>query len=93
MLCRIKDILYQDNGKGPYMTSKVGNKYDLRRGRCFDLDKSELISGRSYLIYFLNAPGWLATTPFIKLQEVNENIFHLETVNSIYVLEKLNEEN
>ena len=90
MLCRIKDILYQDNGKGPYMTSKVGNKYDRRRGRVFDLDESELIPGRSYFINFINAPSWVATTPFIKLQEVDENIFHLETANSIYVLEKLN---
>lgn len=72
------------------MTSKVGNKYDRRRGRCFDLNESELIPGRSYFINFINASGWVATTPFIKLEEVDENLLHLETENSIYVLEKLN---
>lgn len=90
MLCRIKDILYQDNGKGPYMTSKVGKKYELRKHHVFDLNESELVSGQSYLINFVGGPGWIMTTPIIKLEEVDENLLHLETENSIYVLEKLN---
>jgi hypothetical protein len=93
MLCRIKDILYQNNGKGPYMTSKVGKKYDLRRGHIFDFDRSKLVPGESCYILFEDGPGWIITTPVISTTEINENIFHLETENSVYVLEKVNKEN
>ena len=94
-IATVEDILYTDNGKGPYKQSKVGKKYDFRRNRL-------------YKIYMTNG-GWLAfleidedggftgfvieTTDFVEKYIDNDGYFYLETVNSIYKCKLKEEDN
>ena len=81
----LEDILYTSNGKGPYKTSKVGEKYDNRRGR-------------TYKVFSLNI-GWLEfleinedgeytgygiSTTMFNRKYTEDGFLYLVTDNSIY---------
>lgn len=94
---KLVDILYIDNGKGPYKESKVGQKYDFRRNRNYIIDEypvkyADTDLKSKYLChvdeYGRVLPTGVITTPCIR--EYNEDGYHwLETENSFYKFEKV----
>lgn len=89
----IEDIKHTGH-HGPKGESKVGYKYDYRRGhRIFlfaPLLQYQQAKGSSILLMDGEADGeqwFIVTTPFVELRE-NEYYVELETLNSVYVLRK-----
>ena len=88
---RIIDILYTDNGKGEYKTSKVGKKYDNRRNRDYKvfltnvgwLDFLEINEKKEYTGYCIS------TTYYVDCY-VENGYMMIETSNSIYKCKVLN---
>lgn len=77
---KIKDIQHTGN-EAPYGVSKVGEKYDRRRGKEFAIDLDLWEVGKPLIL----API-LFTTPYVKSWE-DEDGFYIQTENSIYVCE------
>ena len=81
----VVDILYADNGKGPYKTSKVGEKYDFRKNRTYRvyltnagwLDMLEINDDEEYT-------GFMISTTLYVNKYMDEEFVYLKTVNSIY---------
>ena len=96
IIYKLIDILYQDNGKGPYKESKVGEKYDRRRNRLYTIDKEAVPWNGVYLEAVDEQGnfefGGVWTTPLVK--EYDEDGYHwLETANSFYKFEVVKEVN
>lgn len=92
MRLKILDIKHTGH-HGTYGESKVGRKYDERRGKEFEILEEEFIKGQP-LMFFLekyNLRG-LLTTPFEKKRMVDGDIMEIETLNSIYVCQVLEDE-
>ena len=94
MLYKIEDILYQNNGKGQYLTSKVGEKYDERRGKVIVLYEEDITIGFPYVLNYIGVPGYIITTPVQSIykftpQNSAKEYTYLATSNSIYVLSEV----
>ena len=85
----IRDILHTGNS-GRRGDPKDGYKYNCRRWSRVTL--GEMIPGHSTLIFFDEPDGYdgryIMTTPVIGYKENDEGII-METINSIYVLERI----
>lgn len=89
MRYKIIDIIHTGH-HGIRWESKVGYKYDQRRGMIINLSLDDCIIGQPLM--FVNDKGYLQilTTPF-KCMYYKGNYFYIETLNSIYELELINE--
>lgn len=88
MKYKIIDILHTGH-HGPRNESKVGSKYDYRRGQIIEIDMDEYNLG-DVLLFERDGLPFLFTTPFMDAYEVDGK-FYIETMNSIYVMEKIDE--
>lgn len=82
---RIKDILHTGN-KAPYGTRKIGEKYDNRRGKEFSVDIDQYSAGD-----YLYLMPILFTTPYVKSWEADDGTFYIQTVNSLYICEVIDD--
>lgn len=84
-IATVDDILYTDNGKGPYKQSKVGKKYDFRRNKLY---KIYLANGGWLVLLEIDETGEftgyaIETTDYVGKYTEGEFLY-LETENSIY---------
>jgi hypothetical protein len=106
MVVKVLDILHSDNGKGKYRESKVGEKYENRKNKIYDVDFDDLmpwgglemlevkqgtvIGGKKDVNMFLPVGGGIWTTEYEGCKEVDGKL-EIFTWNSIYVCEKVEE--
>lgn len=90
MIVKVLDILHSNNGKGKYRESKVGEKYEYRKNKIYDvefdnrtpwggLEMLEVVDGRVL-------GGGIWTTEYEGHKEVDGKL-EIYTWNSIYVCE------
>lgn len=91
MIVKVLDILHTSNGKGAYRQSKVGTKYEERKGKLYDVDfdfrtpwgglEMGEVEDTRYALY---------TTEFDHVERL-DNMIEIYTWNSIYVCEVVEE--
>lgn len=86
---RIKDILHSGNS-GKRWNAKIGKKYDIRRNSII-YEPNLLIGERANFEYCeFNEDGhYLCTTPVVAYEYVDGGGIIIETVNAIYLLERV----
>ncbi|MGN0438044.1 MAG: hypothetical protein ACI4F4_05920 [Lachnospiraceae bacterium] len=94
----IEDIRHTGH-HGPKGESKEGHKYDYRRGHRIylygPLSQYEQYKDCSIALMdgeFEGERWFVLTTPFVELRD-NNDIVEFETLNSVYILRRINEDN
>ena len=104
MIVKVLDILHSDNGKGNYRESKVGEKYERRKNKVYDVDFDDLmpwgglemlevrqgtvVGGKEDVDVYMPIGGGIWTTEYEGRKEVDGRL-EIYTWNSIYVCEIL----
>ena len=90
MIVKVLDILHSDNGKGNYRESKVGEKYERRKNKVYDVDFDTLTTWDGLeMLEVVNgeiAGDGIWTTEYLGRKEVDDKL-EIYTYNSIYVCE------
>lgn len=90
MIIKVLDILHSDNGKGKYRESKVGEKYERRKNKIYDVDFDELMPwGGLEMLEVVNGKvisNGIWTTEYLGRKEVDGKL-EIYTYNSIYMCE------
>ena len=88
MIVKVIDILYSDNGKGEYRTSKIGEKYERRKNKIYVVDLDNLMPwGGLEMLEVVNGDvvgGGIWTTEYEGVWIEGDDI-EIYTWNSIYV--------
>ena len=107
MIVKVLDILHSDNGKGNYRESKVGEKYERRKNKVYDVDFDDLMpwgglemleviygakGGKEDTVLATPIGGGIWTTEYLGHKEVDGKL-EIYTWNSIYVCEVVDEHN
>ena len=96
MIVKVLDILHSDNGKGKYRESKVGEKYERRKNKVYDVDFDDLMPwGGLEMLEVVNGKvvgGGIWTTEYLGRKEVDGKL-EIYTWNSIYVCEVIDGRN
>lgn len=89
---RIKGI-YHSGRKGPRMEPVTEEKYEGVNGSIIGWDVESIRQFRSTRFWFEDHPlySWWDTSAILQLRKRDFNIYELETVNTIYILEDLEE--
>lgn len=92
MIIKVLDILHSDNGKGNYRESKVGEKYERRKNKTYDVDFDTLTPWDGLeMLEVVNgeiAGDGIWTTEYLGHKEVDGKL-EIYTYNSIYVCETI----
>ena len=90
MIVKVLDILHSDNGKGNYRESKVGEKYERRKNKIYDVDFDDLLPwGGLEMLEVINGKitgSGIWTTEYLGRKEVDGKL-EIYTRNSIYICE------
>ncbi len=88
MVIKVLDILHSDNGKGKYRESKVGEKYERRKNKTYEVNINNLMPWRGLeMLEVVNGDvvgDGIWTTEY-KGFKVNGDDVEIHTWNSIYV--------
>lgn len=90
MLVKVLDILHSDNGKGNYRESKVGERYERRKNKVYDVDFDTLTPwGGLEMLEVVDGEimgDGIWTTEYLGRKEVDGKL-EIYTYNSIYICE------
>lgn len=93
MRVKVLDILHSTNGKGKPRASKVGEKYENRKNKIYDVDFKNLMPwGGLEMLEVVDGKvvgSGIWTTEYEGVEEFSDGKLEIYTYNSIYVCEIL----